>query len=50
MDVLLKLANGLRAEGVRNRLPLACMLGTITGVEETPADGHKSIIEVSSDG
>lgn len=50
MNILLELANGLRAEGMRNSLPFACMLGTITGVEETSTDGHEGIIEVTVNG
>ena len=47
MDVLLELANRLGAEGVRDNLALARVLGTVARVEETAADRDESIIEVT---
>lgn len=47
MDVLLELANALRAEGMRYGLSLAGVLGTVSCVEEATLDGDKGIIVVS---
>jgi len=39
-----ELADGFRAECMRDSLALACMLGTIAGVEQTALDRDKCII------
>ena len=44
MHVLLELANALGAEGVRDGLALASVLGTVSCVEETALNRHESII------
>jgi hypothetical protein len=47
VDILFELANGLGAEGVGDSLALASVLGTVTSVEQTAADGDKGIVEVT---
>jgi hypothetical protein len=44
VHVLLELANALSAEGVRDGLALASVLGTVSCVEETALDRHESVI------
>lgn len=44
VDVLLELADGFGAEGVRDHLAFASMLGSVTRVEETSSDRDKGII------
>lgn len=44
VDVLLELADGFGAEGVRNHFAFASMLGSVTRVEETSSDRDKGII------
>lgn len=43
-NILLKLGDGLGAEGVGNSLPFAGMFRTIAGIKETALDGDKSIV------
>ena len=47
VNVLLKLANGLRAECVRDDLALSCVLGSVTGVEEAALDGDEGIVIIT---
>nr|GFD58426.1 hypothetical protein [Tanacetum cinerariifolium] len=44
VNVLLKLADGLGTERVRDRLALAGMLGAISRVEEASLDGDKGVV------
>lgn len=44
INVLLKLRDGLGAEGVGNSFSFAGMFGPITGIEETALNGDKGII------
>ena len=45
MHVFLELANTLGREGVRDGLPLAGMLCSVSGVEKSSLDGHERIVE-----
>jgi len=49
MHVLLELADRLCAEGVRNCLALASVLGAVAGVEETALDGDEGVIVFAAD-
>jgi hypothetical protein len=45
MDVGLKLDDGLGREGVRDDLPLPCVVGPVAGVEQTALDADERIVE-----
>ena len=47
VNVLLELADGFGAEGVRDGLSLAGVFFTVPGVEETTTDGDEGIVEVT---
>lgn len=47
MDVLLELADGLCAEGVRYDLPLAGMFCSVSGVEQPAPDGDEGVVELA---
>lgn len=47
VNVLLELANRLGTESVRDSLALAGVLVTVTGIEETAANGDESVVEVA---
>lgn len=44
VDVLLELKHRLGRESVRYGLALACVLGTVAGVEEPATDGNEGIV------
>ena len=47
VDILLELADGLGAEGMRDRLALAGVFFTVPGVEQTTTDRDEGIVEVT---
>lgn len=49
VNVLLELADGLGAEGVRDCLTLASVFGAVASVEETTADRDEGIVEVTGE-
>ena len=46
-NVRLKLEDALEGEDVRNNLALPGMVISVAGVEETPMDGDKCIVEIA---
>lgn len=47
MHILLKLADGLGAEGVRHGFPLPSMLRSISSVEKSTLDAYEGIVVVT---
>ena len=48
LHVLLELADGLGAEGMRDGLALPAVFGAVTGIEETALDGDECIVVLTA--